>query len=484
MKRPADDGRAGPAPWLGGRHLARRGTRLALLLSADLLVLALFARLVDALRLGPWTPPDFGQALHQLMPHGALLGLRFPLVVMLSLAVLRTYGVTDLHDAIARRTVAAVLVVNLPAWTALWEGSAPLLAESDLLLTALLALCLIAAYTAAEAGRRVLTPRRLRAAKVLLVAGERDIPRAYRHPAVADRRLYSIRGAFDPLELRDEGALEALCHAIRRCNADTIMLCCGPLPDRSFGVVADAVNAMECDLVSLGRPRRGPAPRPRWSRRHGPPLLSLASPVSRTLQQLVKRLVDMAGATIGLVLAAPILGAIALAVRLESPGPVVFRHRRVGAWGRSFRCLKFRTMRVDAEQLLRNDPVLFSEYVKHNYKLPEHQDPRITRVGRVLRKTSLDELPQLWNVLRGDMSLIGPRPVVPDELNEYGGKCRVLLSVKPGMTGAWAITGRSSVGYPQRADIELGYVRRWRLGADLSILWRTVPAVLTRRGAH
>jgi lipopolysaccharide/colanic/teichoic acid biosynthesis glycosyltransferase len=141
-------------------------------------------------------------------------------------------------------------------------------------------------------------------------------------------------------------------------------------------------------------------------------------------------------------------------------------------------------MRVDAEQVLRDDPVLYSQYVKNNYKLPEGEDPRITRMGLLLRKTSLDELPQFWNVLRGDMSLVGPRPVIPDELNEYGDKRRVLLSVKPGMSGAWAISGRSRVGYPQRATIELGYVQRWRLKADLSILWRTLPAVVTRRGAH
>jgi lipopolysaccharide/colanic/teichoic acid biosynthesis glycosyltransferase len=141
-------------------------------------------------------------------------------------------------------------------------------------------------------------------------------------------------------------------------------------------------------------------------------------------------------------------------------------------------------MRVDAEEALRRNPVLYAMYLENNYKLPEGEDPRITRVGRLLRKTSLDELPQLWNVLRGHMSLIGPRPVVPDELNEYGEKRRVFLSVKPGLSGAWAITGRSRVGYPDRAAIELGYIRRWRFGRDLSILWRTVPAVLTRRGAH
>jgi exopolysaccharide production protein ExoY len=105
-------------------------------------------------------------------------------------------------------------------------------------------------------------------------------------------------------------------------------------------------------------------------------------------------------------------------------------------------------------------------------------------VGYLLRKTSLDELPQFWNVLRGDMSLIGPRPVVPDELNEYGEKRRVLLSVKPGISGAWAVSGRSRVAYPARASIEVRYVQRWGLWEDVSILWRTLPAVITRRGAH
>jgi exopolysaccharide production protein ExoY len=482
MKRPTVGTAIEHTPWLGGRHVARRVARLTLQLSADLLIIAAFVLLVETLRFGSWTPPGYGVALDQLLPRGTMMGPSFPLAVLLSLAVLGAYGVTDPYQQIVRRTVAAALVVNLPAWAALWEGNAPFLVESDLLLTAVLALCLIASYRMSEIVLRVLAPRRLRAARVLLVASERDIQRAYRHPVLSDRRMYSIRGAFEPAELGEPGALEALCHAMRRCDADTVVLCCGPLRDRAFGVVVDATGAMGCDLVSLSRARQQRQLRLTPSR--GASLTSLASPVSRTIQLHVKRLGDIVGAAIGLVLTAPLLGVLALAIRLESAGPVLFRHRRVGAWGRAFRCIKFRTMRVDAEQLLRSDPVLYSQYVRHNYKLPEGEDPRITRMGRLLRKTSLDELPQLWNVLRGDMSLIGPRPVVPDELNEYGGERRVLLSVKPGITGEWAITGRSSVGYPQRAAIEIGYVRRWRLGADLSILWRTVPAVLTRRGAH
>jgi len=296
--------------------------------------------------------------------------------------------------------------------------------------------------------------------------------------------VFSIRDVFDPAMLSQQDALDALCHAIRRCGADTVVLCCGALSDRAFGVVMDATDSIGCGVVSLTRaPPRGGS-HPRMITPHGAPLMVLSSPATRAFQMLVKRSVDILGALVGLALTAPIFALVAIGIRLESRGPIFFGQRRVGAWGRPFRCLKFRTMRVDAEQMLRNDPALYAKYVQHNYKLPEGEDPRVTRMGAFLRRSSLDELPQFWNALRGDMSLIGPRPVVPNELDEYGEKCRVLLSVKPGMSGAWAISGRSRVGYPQRASIELQYVQRWWLWSDASILWRTLPAVITRRGAH
>ena len=210
----------------------------------------------------------------------------------------------------------------------------------------------------------------------------------------------------------------------------------------------------------------------------------LTSPANRTLQLLFKRIVDVLGAIVGLTLTAPVLGVVAMFCRLESRGPGCCSASVVSGPGGNRSSASTGLMRADAEEVLRRDPALYSKYVANNFKLPDGEDPRITRVGRLLRKTSLDELPQLWNVLRGDMSLIGPRPVVPDELNEYGERRRMLLSVKPGMSGAWAVKGRSRVGYPDRAAIELGYVSRWRLGEDLSLLWKTLPAVLTRRGAH
>jgi lipopolysaccharide/colanic/teichoic acid biosynthesis glycosyltransferase len=202
------------------------------------------------------------------------------------------------------------------------------------------------------------------------------------------------------------------------------------------------------------------------------------------LYVLLKRLVDVPVATLLLILLAPLMLVIAIMVRATSSGPAVFRQRRLGRVGREFDCFKFRSMRSDAEAVLRDCPLTFAQYVENDYKLPEDCDPRITTFGRFLRKSSLDELPQLFNVVRGDMSIVGPRPIVPAELAHYGRRADDFLAALPGITGKWQVGGRSKVAYPLRAEIELDYVYRWSPLSDVRILWRTVPAVLSRDGAY
>ena len=192
---------------------------------------------------------------------------------------------------------------------------------------------------------------------------------------------------------------------------------------------------------------------------------------------VAKRLIDIVIAAIGIVVCAPLMAVLALAIRLESPGSPIFRHERIGYRGRRFLCLKLRTMRCDAEAVLRTDPEMYEAYRRHHFKIPDDCDPRVTRFGRILRQTSLDELPQLWNVLVGQMSLVGPRPVVQEELRLYGEKQDVVLSVRPGITGAWAVNGRQLLGYPERCATELAYVRQWTVGGDLRILARTAAIV-------
>jgi exopolysaccharide biosynthesis polyprenyl glycosylphosphotransferase len=193
-----------------------------------------------------------------------------------------------------------------------------------------------------------------------------------------------------------------------------------------------------------------------------------------------KRSFDIAVATCGLVAAGLLMAVVAVAVRLDSRGPVIFRQIRVGRDGVPFEVLKFRTMVVDAEERI-IDLRDLNEAQGPLFKIAD--DPRITRVGRLLRKTSIDELPQLWNVVRGEMSLVGPRPALPSEVAAWHPELHERLRVKPGMTGMWQVNGRSTSSWDDYVRLDLYYVDNWSLTTDLAILAKTLPAVLTSRGA-
>lgn len=193
----------------------------------------------------------------------------------------------------------------------------------------------------------------------------------------------------------------------------------------------------------------------------------------------VKRSFDFAAAALLLVILAPVLLTIVALIKVLDPGPVFFGHRRLGRQGRRFNCLKFRTMKVNSQEqlqlILANDPHAANEWQEHQ-KL--RNDPRVTKFGAFLRKTSLDELPQLLNVLRGDMSLVGPRPITPAELERYGRHRRYYLLVRPGITGLWQVNGRSSANYNSRVFFDRRYLESWNWLAEIRILLMTVPAVL------
>jgi Undecaprenyl-phosphate galactose phosphotransferase WbaP len=198
-----------------------------------------------------------------------------------------------------------------------------------------------------------------------------------------------------------------------------------------------------------------------------------------------KRALDLVGVTVGGVLISPLLLAIAALIKLDSQGPAIYCQQRLGGGDRVFCCLKFRTMCLDAERTLdehlQKDSGLRAEW-ERDRKL--RRDPRVTRVGRFLRATSLDELPQLWNVLRGEMSLVGPRPIVEAEVPRYGEVYELYRRVTPGISGFWQINGRSNTSYEERVALDAYYVRNWSVWLDLVILARTVETVLLRRGAH
>jgi exopolysaccharide production protein ExoY len=212
-------------------------------------------------------------------------------------------------------------------------------------------------------------------------------------------------------------------------------------------------------------------------------VISLHAVADGPALRFIRRVGDIAGATLLLIVLSPLFACVATLVWWTMGRPIFHAQERLGRGGGRFRLFKFRSMVADAEAVLRQSTELWDRYVQADFKLPAEEDARITPLGRVLRRTSLDELPQLWNVLRGDMSLVGPRAIVPEELAEYGDYGRMLLRVKPGLTGLWQVSGRSTINYPERARIDLGYVHGRTLGQDLRILLRTLPAVIRQRGA-
>lgn len=200
---------------------------------------------------------------------------------------------------------------------------------------------------------------------------------------------------------------------------------------------------------------------------------------------VIKRLMDITGAAVALIILAPILIVISAGYLYgDNKGTILFKQKRMGQNGKEFYIYKFRSMVENAEEKLKEDPVLYKKYLSNSYKLNPDEDPRITKFGCFLRETSLDELPQFFNVLMGNMSLVGPRPIIGDELLQYDDKTDDFLSVKPGITGYWQTNGRSNVGYPERIDIELYYVKNKSLSLDILIILRTFTKVFSRCGAY
>jgi exopolysaccharide biosynthesis polyprenyl glycosylphosphotransferase len=212
----------------------------------------------------------------------------------------------------------------------------------------------------------------------------------------------------------------------------------------------------------------------------GVTVLGINPPVLSPSSMLLKRIMDLAGSLVLLIFAAPVCVVAAIAIKLDSHGPVLFRQERVGRGGRRFKVVKFRTMVIDAEDMREG---LLAESIDQNWLHLVH-DPRVTRVGRILRRSSLDELPQLFNVLRGEMSLVGPRPLIQSEFDQLKGWARSRIDLTPGLTGLWQVLGRTNIPFEEMIKLDYLYVTNWSLWNDLRLILRTLPVVVTRRGAN
>lgn len=207
--------------------------------------------------------------------------------------------------------------------------------------------------------------------------------------------------------------------------------------------------------------------------------------------EFTKRLMDIVGSIFGIILLSPLLLLVALAIKIDSKGPVLAdTPMRVGRGGKLFRMYKFRSMVPDAYRILKKDPELYKKYKENSYKLEIDEDPRITRVGKFIRKTSIDEFPQFFNILNGEMSLVGPRAYYPFELEEqqkkYPGSrayVKIILDAKPGLTGSWQVSGRSLINFDKRVAMDAAYVQKKSVLYDINLILRTIPAVLEGKGA-
>lgn len=279
------------------------------------------------------------------------------------------------------------------------------------------------------------------------------------------------------------GSLEDIGTTVRRIHADAVAV----TASGAFG--ADAVRdlgwvlgASDTELMLAPALTNIAGPRIHTEPVAGLPLIHVAPPQYYAANRIVKRIFDVVGATAALVVLLPVFLVTAIAIRAESPGPVFFRQRRAGLAGRSFTILKFRSMVHDAESRL-------ADLARHAdagnevlFKL--RRDPRVTTIGRIIRRYSIDELPQLLNVITGSMSLVGPRPPLMTEIQLYGPDARRRLLVKPGMTGLWQVSGRSNLTWDETVRLDMYYVENWSIAADLAILWRTAKAVLRPEGAY
>jgi lipopolysaccharide/colanic/teichoic acid biosynthesis glycosyltransferase len=213
---------------------------------------------------------------------------------------------------------------------------------------------------------------------------------------------------------------------------------------------------------------------------------AIAAPVSipdvSSVYLFAKRATDIIGSLFGLVLLSPLIAVVAVIIKLTDGGPVFYRHTRVGKWGREFQCLKFRSMVVNADNIKADIAHLNTHDDHRTFKVPD--DPRVTLIGRWVRRASIDEVPQLWNVLRGEMSLVGPRPPVPLEVERYDLDDMQRLLVKPGLTCIWQVSGRSRLPFPKQLEMDMAYIEQRNYWFDLKLMLRTLPAVLSADGAY
>ena len=466
------------------RHVRRTAVRAAVLVAADLAVFWVMRALIRAVRDDAALGTAASETLTRLLPRGYMNGWQFGAALLVGLLFTGNYGTGDARRDAGRLFRGCALAAGLPLWMSIWNLDVGTVLVWFLTATSLVWLAILAERLMVDQVVEYVRPPERGAPRTVFLGAAEKCRTVAALPLFASGKTYHVVGFLDVAVLPAADALGSvrdLARVVQQGRVESVVLC-GQFEDDEFQRVADTALAAGCQLVSIPRTPTVGGLDPVFIWRGGEPLVTLNAPALKAQQLLVKRAVDIVGSLVGLVLLSPLFLVVAVLVKLDSRGPAFFRQPRVGFGGRIFGIIKFRTMQADADSLkeglshesIYGDPRLFK--IK--------KDPRLTRFGAWLRRTSIDELPQLWNVLKGEMSLVGPRPPIVTEVAFYESRHYARFDVKPGITGPWQVSGRNDVlDFEAIMLLETAYVRRWSIWEDFGILLRTIPAVIRMRGA-
>jgi exopolysaccharide biosynthesis polyprenyl glycosylphosphotransferase len=469
------------------RHLLRHMRRVSVLLVADFVAVTGLDLILASLQA---SGVGFLGSLLQFQ----LASPRYLVALGIGLYVAGNYSSGDDRRSAHRLLYGVFLAMLLEMWTVVWVSG---VTEQVLVLVAVAGvvwMALVLERTMVDRVVSVFSSGQKHAARTLFVGPAEMCREAAAYPALNVASAFSCLGFLDvrkPASPDALGSMDDLARTLHDLRIETVVVC-GHLADFQLQALVSVALAAGCHILPVRRAIEvaGVHPTVIWS--HGVPLMELSAPALRGQQRLLKRLIDVTGSLAGLLVASPAMLLAAAAIKLDSRGPVLFRQERVGVGGKRFQVWKFRTMTHNAPDTLHREYMTrmlggdeASTLQRDGNGRPVFkmvEDPRITRIGRFLRKSSLDELPQFFNVLRGEMSLVGPRPPVPYEFDAYDHWQYDRMQVRPGITGLWQVSGRSRLSYRQMCELDVDYVRRWSVWLDLRILLRTVPVVLFNSG--
>ncbi len=467
------------------RHTRRAVVRVGVLVLFDLATFWLLRAAIRAVRDYAMTGPVIAGFFQTYLPRGYLSGWQFGAALLVSLAVTGNYGQGDRRRNAGRLLAGCALATALPLWMPLWTRSADLVVLQYLLTTVLVAAALMMNRLTVDRIIGVVRDPRRDAVRAVFVGTAEACAAALKNPAFRGAPDMTVLGWVEVGQAASEdslGGVAELARILEDHHVETVVIA-GPMRDETFGHATEVALTAGCHLLALPSETGFPGVQPSVVWRKGEPVLELHAVALRGQQLLLKRALDLALASVALLVAAPLWAAAALLIWLDSPGPVLFSQVRVGQGGRLFRIFKFRTMHQDAEA---QRAALQEQSVYKDQRLFKvKDDPRITRIGHWLRRTSIDEVPQLLNVLKGEMSLVGPRPPLPSEVALYELHHYARFDVKPGLTGPWQVGGRNDVtDFEAVIRMETAYIRDWSPLKDFAILLQTIPVVLRMRGAH